>query len=242
MKYSENKVLIKVKNVSKSYDTAHGPFEALKDVSLEINKGELIALTGKSGSGKSTLLNIITGIDKPTSGSVVVEEVSVGNLNENELAKWRGKNVGIVFQFFQLLPTLTVLENVMLPMDFCNAYPKNQRKERALMLLEKVGIKDQADKLPSGLSGGQQQRAAIARALANDPPAIVADEPTGNLDSQTAESIFELFTELAQLGKTVVVVTHEKEFSRYFQKVISIADGRVSAATEPVITKGKIFN
>ena len=202
-------------------------FQALQNISLSIPKGNLVAVTGKSGSGKSTLLNIIAGIDKPSTGHVSINNVLVEKLSENELATWRGKNVGVVFQFFQLLPTLTIVENIMLPMDFCNSYPKGERRKRALMLLEQVNILEQADKLPSSLSGGQQQRAAIARALANDPPLIIADEPTGNLDSHTATSIFELFAELTRSGKTVIIVTHERDFSFYFESTISIADGKI---------------
>ncbi len=220
-------ILIDLTAVSKSFSLPSGTFQALSNVSLRIPKGQLIAITGKSGSGKSTLLNIISGIDKPTQGHVSINGVQVEKLSESALATWRGKNVGVVFQFFQLLPTLTILENVMLPMDFCNSYPKNERKERALKLLEQVDIREQADKLPSTLSGGQQQRAAIARALANDPPLIIADEPTGNLDSQTATSIFELFAALTKVGKTVIIVTHEKDFSSYFENVIAIADGAI---------------
>lgn len=227
MNHEQQKNLIELKHVSKSFHVASGTFQALQDVTLNIRNRQLLAITGKSGSGKSTLLNIITGIDKPTEGSVSINGVRVDKLSETELASWRGKNVGVVFQFFQLLPTLTILENVMLPMDFCNSYPKKERRERALALLDRVSIKEQADKLPSALSGGQQQRVAIARALANDPPLIVADEPTGNLDSQTATAIFQLFAELAQSGKTVIVVTHEKDFSSYFENTISIADGEI---------------
>lgn len=227
MNQTQNKILIELSNVTKTFSVASGAFHALRDVSLKISKGKLIAITGKSGSGKSTLINIITGIDKPTEGSVSINGMRVDKLSESELASWRGKNIGIVFQFFQLLPTLTIIENVMLPMDFCNSYPKKERKERALALLEQVNIKEQADKFPSALSGGQQQRAAIARALANDPPVIVADEPTGNLDSQTASSIFELFAALTKSGKTVIVVTHEKDFSEYFERSIAIADGKI---------------
>jgi len=232
MNNESTKNLITLSQVTKSFPLASGTFEALKKVSIAIPKGQLIAITGKSGSGKSTLLNIIAGIDKPTEGSVSINGVHVEKLSESMLATWRGKNIGVVFQFFQLLPTLTILENVMLPMDFCNSYPKRERKDRALALLELVNIKEQADKLPSTLSGGQQQRAAIARALANDPPVIIADEPTGNLDSQTAASIFELFAALTRSGKTVLIVTHEKEFSSYFENVISIADGVI--VNEPV--------
>jgi putative ABC transport system ATP-binding protein len=231
MNHEQHKTLLEISNVSKQYPVVSGTFSALKNVSLKIGSKKLVAVTGKSGSGKSTLLNIITGIDKPTEGSVMFGGIRVDKLSESELASWRGKNVGVVFQFFQLLPTLTILENVMLPMDFCNTYPKKERRDRALAWLEKVGIKEQADKFPAALSGGQQQRVAIARALANDPPLIVADEPTGNLDSQTATSIFELFSELVKSGKTVVVVTHEREFAAYFEETIQIIDGMIS---EPV--------
>ena len=189
--------------------------------------GELTAIVGKSGSGKSTLVNLIAGIDRPTRGEVLVGGIPVHSLDESRLAAWRGRNVGVVFQFFQLLPTLTVAENVMLPMDFCATYPPAQARTRAAQLLDRVGIADQAHKLPSALSGGQQQRAAIARALANDPPLLVADEPTGNLDSRTAESVLELLAELARAGKTVVVVTHERDLTRRFDRVVTLADGHV---------------
>lgn len=222
-----HKTLIELKHVAKTFTVGAGKFYALRDVNLTIGAGELLAITGKSGSGKSTLLNVISGIDKPTAGSVLINGVRVDTLSENELASWRGKNMGIVFQFFQLLPTLTVVENVMLPMDFCDSYPKKERRARALALLDQVGIRDQADKFPSALSGGQQQRTAIARALANDPPVIIADEPTGNLDSQTTESIFDLFANLTRLGKTVIIVTHEKEISSRVENVISISDGMI---------------
>jgi putative ABC transport system ATP-binding protein len=227
MNVDNSQTLIQLRNVTKTFQLASGKFDALKNVSLSIGKGQMVAITGKSGSGKSTMLNIITGIDKASEGSVIINGVKVDKLSESDLASWRGKNIGVVFQFFQLIPTLTIVENVMLPMDFCNTYPKKDRRPRALALLDQVNIKEQADKFPSALSGGQQQRAAIARALANDPSIIVADEPTGNLDSQTATSIFELFSELTRSGKTVIVVTHEKEFSSYFEQRISIADGKI---------------
>lgn len=234
MHQEPNKDLIELSHVTKSFPLASGTFQALKNVSLHIQKGQLVAVAGKSGSGKSTLLNIIAGIDKPSEGSVSINGIRVDKLSESELASWRGRNVGVVFQFFQLLPTLTILENVMLPMDFCNSYPKKERRERALALLGQVDIREQADKLPSALSGGQQQRAAIARALANDPPVIIADEPTGNLDSQTAASIFELFAALTRSGKTVVIVTHEKDFFSYFENVIDIADGVIVNQIESI--------
>jgi putative ABC transport system ATP-binding protein len=218
---------IELCGVSKAYDTAAGKFLALKDINLQILPGEFVAVVGRSGSGKSTLINLITGIDYPSTGEVFVASTPVHQLNQEKLAVWRGKNVGIVFQFFQLLPTLTVAENIILPMDFCNTFPPRQRRERALSLLEKVGIVEQADKLPSDLSGGQQQRAAIARALANEPQILVADEPTGNLDSQTSDAVIQLFADLAADGKTVVMVTHERDLSRYYTRSISLSDGLV---------------
>jgi len=221
--------LINLRGVSKAYEVAAGKFLALKEINLEIQTGEFVAVVGRSGSGKSTLINLITGIDYPTSGEVYVASKPIHQLNQEELAAWRGRNIGIVFQFFQLLPTLTVAENIILPMDFCNSFPPRTRYDRALSLLEKVGIAEQADKLPSDLSGGQQQRAAIARALANDPQLIVADEPTGNLDSQTTDAIIQLFASLAAEGKTVVMVTHERELSRHFTRSIGLADGLVVA-------------
>lgn len=226
-----SEVLVQIRGVTKAFPTACGQFCALKGISLDIGRGHFVALTGKSGSGKTTLLNIMTGIDRPSQGRVTVGGVSVDSLAERPLARWRGRNIGLVFQFFQLLPTLTVLENVILPMDFCGAFATKERRERAFSLLEKVGIEDQAHKLPSALSGGQQQRAAIARALANDPPIIVADEPTGNLDSRTAGEIFELFADLAGAGKTVAVVTHERDFSTYFSEVITLVDGMIADGT-----------
>jgi putative ABC transport system ATP-binding protein len=219
--------LIELRQVTKAYAVASGKFLALKGVDLQVDAGEFVAIVGKSGSGKSTLINVITGIDNPSSGEVLVASTIVSALNQEQLAIWRGKNVGVVFQFFQLLPTLTVAENVILPMDFCKTYPVRVRRARAIALLEKVGIAEQADKLPTQLSGGQQQRAAIARALANDPPILVADEPTGNLDSQTSEDVMSLFGALASEGKTVVMVTHERDFSRFFTRVITLVDGSV---------------
>ncbi len=217
--------LIRVRGVVKTYRTPAGPFPALRGVSFEVSQGEMVAVVGKSGSGKSTLLHLMSGIDHPSAGEVHVAGTPVHSLSEGRLARWRGRNVGVVFQFFQLLPTLTVAENVMLPMDFCSTFPARERRARALALLEQVGIAEQADKLPSALSGGQQQRAAIARALANDPPLLVADEPTGNLDSSTTEAVLQLFTELSRRGKTVVIVTHEREVARVFDRVLTLADG-----------------
>jgi putative ABC transport system ATP-binding protein len=217
--------LISLSGVSKQYECVAGPIFALREVSLEIAAGEFVAIIGKSGSGKSTLINLLTGIDSPSSGTIRVAATPVHSLDDDALSRWRGRSVGIVFQFFQLLPTLTVAENVMLPMDFCNTYPGRERRGRALALLEQMGIAEQADKLPAALSGGQQQRAAIARALANDPPLIVADEPTGNLDSRTATEVMEFFAQLAHSGKTVVMVTHERDLERYFARSITLSDG-----------------
>lgn len=224
--------LIELRGVTKSYDIAAGKFLALKAIDMQVDAGEFVAVVGKSGSGKSTLINMITGIDTPTSGEVFVASTAVHALDQEQLAVWRGRNVGIVFQFFQLLPTLTVAENIILPMDFCNTFPVRERRERALALLEKVGIAEQADKLPSDLSGGQQQRAAIARALANDPPLIVADEPTGNLDSATSDAVMQLFANLAAEGKTVLMVTHERDLTQYFTRSITLADGVIISGVE----------
>src|SRR5215475_276763 len=220
--------LITLRKVGKSYVTPAGAYPALRDIDLEIGAGEFVALVGKSGSGKSTLLNLIGGIDRPSQGEVIVAARPVHQVPENSLARWRGKTVGVVFQFFQLLPTLTVAENVMLPMDFCNVRPARQRRARALELLDMVEIVDQADKLPSALSEGQQQRAAIARALANDPPIVIADEPTGNLDSVTARAVLDLFRKLIDLGTTVVIATHERDISG-IDRTIELVDGAIAS-------------
>jgi len=219
--------LIYLSNVKKAYKTEAGDFLALKHIDLTVEEGEFVGVIGKSGSGKSTLINTISGIDRATSGDVWVSRTEISSLKENDMAIWRGKNLGIVFQFFQLLPTLTVAENIMLPMDFANMYPKNKRKEKAMEMLDLVELGDQADKYPSQLSGGQQQRIAIARSLANDPPIIVADEPTGNLDSATAEQIFSLFRNLVAKGKTILMVTHDNDFAKKVDRAIIIADGQI---------------
>jgi putative ABC transport system ATP-binding protein len=221
--------LIELRRVVKTFESAAGKMTALKGIDLQLSSGELIAVIGKSGSGKSTLLNMVTGIDRPTSGEVMVNGAALHQMNEGQVAVWRGRNLGIVFQFFQLIPMLTAIENVMLPMDFCNMYSIAEREDRANHLLELVGIAGQARKLPSTLSGGEQQRVAIARALANDPPLIVADEPTGNLDSRTAADIFGLFQDLVRQGKTVLMVTHDKELARAVPHTIEIADGRITS-------------
>jgi putative ABC transport system ATP-binding protein len=227
MESDANQPLIELREVAKTYETGAGGVTVLKEVNLRVREGEFVGVVGPSGSGKSTLLNMITGIDRPTSGEVYVGGQAVHKLNENQLARWRGKNVGVIFQFFQLLPTLTILENVMLPMDFCNVYRRRQRKKKAMALLEQVAIADHAHKLPNALSGGQQQRAAIARALANDPPVVVADEPTGNLDTQTAAEMFALFDRLVDEGKTLLVVTHDRDLSQQMRRVIHLVDGRI---------------
>lgn len=223
----ENRAIIDLHEVNKYYKTAIGDYHALESVDLQINAGEFVSIIGKSGSGKTTLLNMITGIDRPTTGEVWVNGTGVHTLNENQMARWRGKNLGIVFQFFQLLPMISVIENIMLPMDFCRTYPIQERRKRAMDLLELVELADHAHKLPTALSGGQQQRVAIARALANDPPVIIADEPTGNLDSKTAESVFALFNDLVAKGKTIIIVTHDSGLAKRTHRTALIADGEI---------------
>ncbi len=219
--------LIDLNAVTKAYQTDAGQFLALKGVDLHVETGEFVAIVGKSGSGKTTLINMITGLDRPTEGEILVGGTAVEKLSENQLAIWRGRTIGVVFQFFQLLPTLTALENVMLPMDFCATPAFNERRERALELLRLMEIEDQANKLPAKLSGGQQQRVAIARALATDPPILAADEPTGNLDSKTAAAVFALFERLVRLGKTVLMVTHDPDLARRAGRQLHIADGMI---------------
>ncbi|NIO70404.1 MAG: ATP-binding cassette domain-containing protein [Anaerolineae bacterium] len=211
----------------KTYETTAGDFTALKDINLRVDSGEFVAVIGKSGSGKSTLINMITGIDRPTSGEVLVGDTAVHTLSEGKMAEWRGRNIGVIFQFFQLLPTLTVIENVMLPMDFCHVYSMRERQERAMHLLEQVEMAEHAHKLPSAVSGGEQQRVAIARALANDPPILVADEPTGNLDSKTAESVFQLFERLVDEGKTILMVTHDRDLAKRATRTVILSDGEM---------------
>jgi ABC-type lipoprotein export system ATPase subunit len=219
--------LIEIKNLRKVYQTPAGDFTAVNGINVEVQRGEFVAIIGKSGSGKSTFINMITGIDRPTSGEIVIDGAPVHSFNEAQMAAWRGRNLGIVFQFFQLFPTLTILENVILPMELNKLYSKSERKERAMRLLEKVEMTEQAHKLPSAISGGQQQRVAIARALANDPPLLVADEPTGNLDSKTAEKIFSLFENLVASGTTILMVTHDSDLARRVNRTILISDGEV---------------
>lgn len=223
-------VAVELRDASKLYAVRGGqPFPALRGITLRIVAGEYVAVLGKSGSGKSTMLNLIAGLDRASSGDVRVTSIDLGRLSENALAVWRGQNLGVVFQFFQLLPTLTIEENILLAMDFVGKVPMADRRARAVELLRVVGLLDQAAKLPSTLSGGQQQRAAIARALANDPPIVIADEPTGNLDSETAADVHELFHSLAEQGKTVVIVTHDVSLARNAHRVIQLRDGLVHA-------------
>jgi putative ABC transport system ATP-binding protein len=220
--------MIHLTNVSKTFETAAGSFQALTDIDLSIGRGEFVAIIGKSGSGKSTLINMMTGIDRPTSGEVLINGTAIQTLTESRLAAWRGRNIGVVFQFFQLIPTLSVLNNVLLPMDFCGSCSRAECRDRALHLLELVGLGEHVHKLPTALSGGQQQRAAIARALANDPPLLVGDEPTGNLDSGTASQIFELFDQLILEGKTLVMVTHDSDLATRVHRSITVHDGRIA--------------
>jgi len=223
-----NGQIVQVKNVVKSFWVGGGEITILKGISFDVKKGEFVSIVGPSGNGKSTLLNMITGIDRPTDGQVVVTGREITKMSENQLAAWRGEYVGIIFQFFQMLPALSLLQNVILPMDFANKYSARERRDRAMSLLETVGLADQAHKLPSMVSGGQQQRAAIARALSTDPPLLVADEPTGNLDTRTATDIFDLFGELVTQGKTMVMVTHDKELARRVPRIVEIVDGRIT--------------
>lgn len=219
--------MVEVRSLGKSYRVGEVDFPALRGIDLSIARGSFVAVVGKSGSGKSTLANLIAGIDRPTSGSILMGGIDLGGLDESRLSRWRGRNVGVVFQSFQLLPTLTAVENVMLPMDFAGV-PSGRARERGLALLETMGIADQASKLPSSLSGGQQQRVAIARALANDPMLLVADEPTGNLDSRTSDEVLDIFTAFAEGGGTIVLVTHERDLSDRVDRVVTLVDGRIA--------------
>ncbi len=227
--------IIELKNVSKAYQGAGTMQTVLHDINLEINHGEFVAIVGPSGNGKSTLLNLLTGIDHPSGGEIIVNNLALQNLGNEKLTAWRCSNVGIVFQFFQLLPALSLWQNIVLPMDFQGKLPKRKRKERAMQLLDLVGLADEAQRLPSQVSGGQQQRAAIARALANDPELIVADEPTGNLDTATADSVFQLFAHLRDQGKTLVMVTHNETLADAATRKIEIRSGRIHADT-PALT------
>lgn len=222
---------IQTNKLVKTFDTPAGPLNVLRGIDLEIQKGEFVALVGPSGSGKTTFLNMLTAVDSPTSGDVTVGGVPITDAPQRRLTKWRARNVGIVFQFFQLLPTLSVVENVMAPMDFANVWKPGERREIALKLLDRFGIKDQADKTPDMLSGGQQQRVAIARALANNPPLVVGDEPTGNLDRMSATNVFDLFHQLTDRGTTVIIVTHDRELVKNVPKIYELTDGLINQTT-----------
>jgi putative ABC transport system ATP-binding protein len=231
--------IIHMQDVVKIYSTAAGEFTALKTINLKVNAGEFVGIVGKSGAGKSTLLNMLTGVDHLTSGEVIVDTngtpVSIHKMNEDAIANWRGHNLGVMFQSFQLLPMLTLVENVMLPMDLCGSFNAKWSRERALELLRLVEIEGHANKLPSQISGGQQQRVSIARALANDPDILVADEPTGSLDSMTADHIFDVFEQLVtEQGKTIVMVTHDESLKTRFSRTVRIVDGELDLALESV--------
>lgn len=225
--FSTNGHIVDMQQVVKTFEIPAGTFTALRGLDFKVRPGEFVSIIGKSGSGKSTLLNMITGIDRPTNGLVFVDGTPVHTLTEEQIALWRGRTIGTIFQFFQLLPTLTAVENVMLPMDYNQRYPPKERPERAMHLLERMNMADHAHKLPSILSGGQQQAIAIARALANDPPILTADEPTGNLDSRSAESVLRLFEELADTGKTILMVTHDNDLAERAQRIVVLADGTI---------------
>jgi putative ABC transport system ATP-binding protein len=219
--------IIRVRDLVKVYKSSAGDFPALKQVNLDVFPGEFLGILGKSGAGKTTLVNMVTGVDHITSGEVWVHDTPVHQLNENELALWRGRNLGIVYQSFHLMPGLTLLDNVMLPMDLSGTYQRRLSTQRALDLLRQVELEEHAYKLPSAISGGQQQRVAIARALANDPPILIADEPTGRLDSNTAETIFGIFLNLVSQGKTIFMVTHDNSLARRVSRTLRMADGEM---------------
>jgi putative ABC transport system ATP-binding protein len=222
---------IQISKLVKTFETPAGPLNVLRGIDLDIHKWDFVALVGPSGSGKTTFLNMLTAVDTPTAGDVMIDGIPITQAPQRRLTKWRARNVGIVFQFFQLLPTLTVAENVMAPMDFANVWKPRERREIPLKLLDRFGIKDQAEKTPDMLSGGQQQRVAIARALANNPPLVVGDEPTGNLDRMSATNVFDLFQQLADRGTTVVIVTHDRELVRNVPKLMEIRDGTIGETT-----------
>ncbi len=224
---NSNGHIIHVDDVRKDFEGPAGTIHVLKGIHLAVTPGEFVGIRGPSGSGKSTLINMMTGIDRPTSGRVVVAGKPIEKMSENQLARFRGKNIGVIFQFFQLLPTLTIIENIMLPMDFCRMWTPRERPERAMTLLDQVGLADQAHKLPNTLSGGQQQRAAIARALANDPPVLMGDEPTGNLDSKSADRVFNMFSDLVTQGKTFIMVTHDRDLAQRMPRLVEVLDGEL---------------
>lgn len=229
-------VLIRLRGVVKRYQAAAGsgapPFTALHGIDLDVQRGEFVAVIGKSGAGKTTLINMITGVDHVSEGEVWVDGQPLHRMSENQLCQWRGRRLGIIYQSFYLMPSLTLLQNVMLPMDLCGLYRNGSSEKRAMELLDMVELAEHAHKLPNAISGGQQQRVAIARALANDPPIIVADEPTGRLDSNTAEAIFQIFTRLVDEGKTILMVTHDRSIASRVSRTVRIADGRIISSTD----------
>lgn len=222
---------IALKNISKEYKAGKSTFTALHNISLTLEKGSFTVIKGASGSGKSTMLNLLAGIDYPTAGEIWIDNTAIQNLSSNSLAKWRGKNLGIVFQFFQLMPTLTVIENVILPMEFVKMFPKSEHKKIAENLLKKLNILELADKFPNTLSGGEKQRVAIARALANSPEIIIADEPTGNLDSVNSKIIHDVFKQLNAEGKTILYVTHEQTLPEGHTHLVELKDGKINRNT-----------
>jgi putative ABC transport system ATP-binding protein len=230
----KEKAIVELKDIVKSFPVGSDEITILHGISLNIHQGEFVSIVGPSGNGKSTLLNMVTGIDRPSDGKVIVTGRPVHAMSENELAKWRGQQVGIIFQFFQMLPSLTILQNVVLPMEFAKKFGRSERRERAMGLLDMVGLADQANKLPSMVSGGEQQRAAIARALATDPPLLIADEPTGNLDAKTAGQVFDLFMKLIEeQGKTMLMVTHDQELADRIPRKVEIVNGRIAYDSRP---------
>jgi putative ABC transport system ATP-binding protein len=224
--------ILRAEKLAKDYQTPAGVVHALVDVDLEVDSGEFLGIVGKSGAGKSTLVNLLSGIDYPTSGNIFVARQNLNRMKQSELDRFRGQNIGVVFQFFQLLPSLNLVENITLAMDFCQSYPLKDQEARALELLDRVGIVEHAYKIPSKISGGQQQRVAIARALANNPRLLIADEPTGNLDSHTTHGILQLFASLVDEGKSVVLVSHDKTISHWTTRVIQIKEGTVQSSSQ----------
>ena len=237
------KPIIDMRNIVKRFPVGNDDISILHGISFDVYRGEFVSIVGPSGNGKSTLLNMVTGIDRPSEGEVLVTGKPVHEMTENQLAKWRGQEVGIIFQFFQMLPSLSLLQNVMLPMEFAWMYSRGERRERAMELLDMVGLADQATKLPGMVSGGQQQRAAIARSLATDPPLLVADEPTGNLDAKTAGDVFDLFMKLVEeQGKTMLMVTHDAELADRIPRKIEIVNGNIASDTRNKLTVAPMLN
>ena len=221
-------LIVDVRDVIKKFIVGNTEITILKGLSFQVYSGEFVIIVGPSGNGKSTLLNMCTGIDFPNSGQVLVKGQDIHEMNANRQSLWRGSNVGIIFQFFQMMPSLTLFSNVMLPMELAGKFTRKERKERAEYLLEMVDLKEQMHKLPSMVSGGQQQRAAISRAMANDPPLLIADEPTGNLDPASAQMVFEIFQRLVSEGKTIMMVTHDKELAAQVSRQIEIVNGKIT--------------